>query len=324
MVSGPVDPAWIEQTARENGFSQVEFERAYRLAHLLSEINQHPWLCDRLVLKGGTAINFVHTDLARLSVDMDLNYVGSPDLDAMREERDRVTEELTRLGEAHGYTFDPHTDAHALWGARFVYENAYGSGDSIKADVNFIERVPLFGTEQHPLPELFDLPGIPVRCLTVEELYGGKLSALVQRAVPRDLYDAWHFFQEGIPHDSDRLRKAFLFHAHMSDATLETVDLTAPKALSEQDYREELDPMLQDTDRPDPEEMVATVLPRLEAMLELTGDEQAFGQRLEAQVYEPSLLFGDVEVSPDIETHPAAEWRRRHPHAQLRAGEADT
>lgn len=69
--------------------------------------------------------------------------------------------------------------------------------------------------------------------------------------------------------------------------------------------------------------MLAVVLSRLEQMLELTEREQAFGQRLEAQVYEPTLLFGDVEVSPDIEDHPAAEWRRRHPHAQLRVDEDD-
>jgi hypothetical protein len=53
MVTGPVDPAWIEETARKDQFNQDEFERAYRLAHLLGEIAEHPWLSERLVLKGG-------------------------------------------------------------------------------------------------------------------------------------------------------------------------------------------------------------------------------------------------------------------------------
>jgi hypothetical protein len=43
---------------------------------LLCEFHRHPFLNRRLVLKGGTAINLFYLDLARLSVDIDLNYVG--------------------------------------------------------------------------------------------------------------------------------------------------------------------------------------------------------------------------------------------------------
>lgn len=318
MVSGPVDPVWIEETARAEGFYQVSFERAYRLAHLLGEIAEHPWLSGRLALKGGTAINFFHTDLARLSVDLDLNYIGSANLGVMEDERPRVVEEITRIVEAHDYTSDPRPDSHALWASRFVYENTFDSGDSIKTDVNFLVRVPLYGLDHRPLPPLFDLPGPEVPCLSVEELYGGKLAALATRGAPRDAYDAVHLLDGNVDHDPDRLRKAFLFHAYMSDATLQTVDLARIEALTEKDYREELHPVLRTEERPDPEDLAATVLPPLEALLDLTEDEEAFGQRLEAQSYEPELLFGDVEVAPGIEDHPAAEWRRRTPHGQVR------
>lgn len=109
--------------------------------HPLGEISQHPWLSDRLALKGGTAINFFYTDLARLSVDKDLNYIGSAELEVMQAERQRVVEEITAIVEAHDYTPDPRPDSHALWASRFVYENCFDSGDSIKADVNFLVRV---------------------------------------------------------------------------------------------------------------------------------------------------------------------------------------
>jgi predicted nucleotidyltransferase component of viral defense system len=317
MATGPVDPGWIDRTAREQGFGQAEFERAYRLAHLLSEIAAHPWLSERLALKGGTAINFFHTDLARLSVDLDLNYIGSPDLEVMEDERDRVIGELTQLVEAHGYECDPHTDAHASWGARFLYTNSYESGDSIKADVNLVQRVPLYDVRQESLPDLFELssPGIP--CLAIEELYGGKISALATRAAPRDVYDAAWFFTNDPDHDTKRLRKAFLFHTYLQDATLETVDLDRIGARTVDDYETELYPMLRGTEDPSAGGLSGAVLDPMAGLLDLGKEERAFGERLEDQAYEPDLLFGDVDVSDDIEDHPGAEWRRRNPHGQL-------
>ena len=44
----------------------------------------------RLVLKGGTALNLFLFDLPRLSVDIDVNYIGSADRDVMLEERPTV------------------------------------------------------------------------------------------------------------------------------------------------------------------------------------------------------------------------------------------
>ena len=51
------------------------------------EIAQDPVLSQRLALKGGTALNVFYLDLDRLSVDIDLNYVGALDLAAMERER---------------------------------------------------------------------------------------------------------------------------------------------------------------------------------------------------------------------------------------------
>ena len=42
-----------------------------------------PILTERLALKGGTALNVFNLALDRLSVDIDLNYIGALDLAAM-------------------------------------------------------------------------------------------------------------------------------------------------------------------------------------------------------------------------------------------------
>ena len=66
-------PAQLERTAAETGFQAEPLEKVLQLLELLEGLRSHPFLADRLVLKGGTAINLFVLDLARLSVDVDLN-----------------------------------------------------------------------------------------------------------------------------------------------------------------------------------------------------------------------------------------------------------
>jgi predicted nucleotidyltransferase component of viral defense system len=73
------DAAQITKLAGENGFPADNFEKVLRLRELLTELHKHPFLSGKLVLKGGTALNLFYLDLARLSVDIDLNYVAHID-----------------------------------------------------------------------------------------------------------------------------------------------------------------------------------------------------------------------------------------------------
>ena len=63
---------------------------------LLEGLRKHPYLKDRLALKGGTALNLFLFDLPRLSIDIDVNYIGSADRDVMLEERPTVDRAYTR------------------------------------------------------------------------------------------------------------------------------------------------------------------------------------------------------------------------------------
>ncbi|HLF07009.1 MAG TPA: nucleotidyl transferase AbiEii/AbiGii toxin family protein [Thermoplasmata archaeon] len=317
MPTGPTDPVWVRSTAQKEGFQQDAFEKAWRLAHFLGEIATHPLLGPRLVLKGGTCINFFHAPLPRLSVDLDVNYVGNIERERMLQERPLVKEAIKSLATEHGYRMDEVADEHAGWSARFLYKNTREQTESIKVDVNYLMRLTLFGVEEKELPSVLDLDAPRIRCLATEDVYGGKLKALAVRAAPRDLYDAAAFYRGGIKHDPARLRKAFLFYCYTDDATLSTVNLKAVRSLGSKDLREGLYPMLRQNDRPDPEELLGLVIPELQKMLELESDEREFGSRLEKGMYEPELLFGPVEVSDRIRLHPAAEWRRRNPHGRL-------
>jgi hypothetical protein len=74
-----------------------------RLGELLGVIFEHPFLRSRVLLKGGTGLNLMLESPYRLSVEIDLNYVGAVDREAMLAEKPRVLEALQRLSAGLGH-----------------------------------------------------------------------------------------------------------------------------------------------------------------------------------------------------------------------------
>ena len=72
------------------GFVPAMLEKVLKLIAVLEALNRHPATAGKLALKGGTAINLFLFDVPRLSVDIDLNYVGSADREVMLAERPTI------------------------------------------------------------------------------------------------------------------------------------------------------------------------------------------------------------------------------------------
>ena len=69
---------YIAKFGKQTGFINSNIEKVIRLLDVLSFIDHQLDLSHKnLVLKGGTAINLMLTNLSRLSVDIDLDYIGS-------------------------------------------------------------------------------------------------------------------------------------------------------------------------------------------------------------------------------------------------------
>ena len=69
----------LSAEAGSTGFRPEILEKVLHLLSLLEALRSHPFLKGTLALKGGTALNLFLLDLPRLSVDVDLNYVGAAD-----------------------------------------------------------------------------------------------------------------------------------------------------------------------------------------------------------------------------------------------------
>ena len=67
----------LQREAAATGFPAETLEKSIRIVSLLNALRSHPFLKTRIALKGGTALNLFIFDVPRLSVDIDLNYIGA-------------------------------------------------------------------------------------------------------------------------------------------------------------------------------------------------------------------------------------------------------
>lgn len=129
--------------AASTGFRPEVFEKVACLMALLQSIWSHPFLKDRLVLKGGTALNLFIFDLPRLSVDIDLNYIGSPDRETMLSERPKMDDAIRAVCKREGFMVRQSPTEHAGGKWLLRYESTLGQSGNLTVDVNYMLRIPL-------------------------------------------------------------------------------------------------------------------------------------------------------------------------------------
>ena len=184
-----LDRLTLGRTAKELGFVRDTLEKVCRLVEVLKFFESDELLTDALALKGGTAINLTIFDLPRLSVDIDLDYCRSIDRNAMLDDRENISNKISKYMTANGYTLSPKSkNYHALDSFVYEYINAGGVKDNLKIEINYMLRSHILPVEKRTLK----LPGADevVKVLSVAplEIFSSKTVALLSRTAPRDLY----------------------------------------------------------------------------------------------------------------------------------------
>ena len=138
-----LSPQRLQREAIATGFRPESLEKVIRLISLLEGIFREPELRGRLALKGGTALNLFLFDVPRLSVDIDLNYIGAVDREGMEAERPSLEARLQAIFVADGFQVRRMPDEHAGGKWQLRYQGAHGQGGNLGVDLNFLHRVPL-------------------------------------------------------------------------------------------------------------------------------------------------------------------------------------
>lgn len=110
----------IEKFSHETGFIGSNIEKVIRLLDVLDFIFSKSSFQEKLVLKGGTAINLAYTNLARLSVDIDLDYHGSILREVAVADREKISNELDSFMLSEQYELSPKQGKALLCYPRYI------------------------------------------------------------------------------------------------------------------------------------------------------------------------------------------------------------
>ena len=230
--------------AREESVRPHVLEKSLQLLRLLDAIHMEESLRGKFALKGGTALNLFHFDAPRLSLDIDLNYVGSASLEKMKEDRPIVENELKRVYESLGMNVAGSATAHAGGKYEIRYPSALNRGrGSIEVDLNYMYRVPLLPLEYKESAKLGGRQSSPILLMSFEETVAGKLSALLDRDASRDLFDVYYILSSGKEMDKQKLKTVFLAYYIMEEKKKPEISLQSIQA-NPQDVIHKLRPVL--------------------------------------------------------------------------------
>ena len=201
------DPSSFLPAAQTTGFQPDNLEKVLRLRELLTEFGKHSFLRGKLVLKGGTAVNLFYLGLTRLSVDIDLNYIANVNREKMLAERSDIVKAVEQVAIGLGYKLQSGGDDHALREWHLGYSNHAGAQNHIQVEINFLMRACALPPRVLPAVSIIDSQPCEFLVLAPEEVFAGKIKAMIDRRHPRDLYDLYRFSKSGLAHDAELLRK---------------------------------------------------------------------------------------------------------------------
>ncbi|MBX9695964.1 MAG: nucleotidyl transferase AbiEii/AbiGii toxin family protein [Cyanobacteria bacterium] len=305
----------LDKLAGTTGFQQDTLEKVSYLLVLLNAIAEDDFLRKKLVLKGGTALNLFFFDLPRLSVDIDLNYVGVEDRTKVLEDRKRIEKLITGIAKSKGLQVEKQTDDYACGQSIFSYKsNVVGRG-SIKVDINYMHRITYWDIEQMNSSSLDSLSAKDVPIISLYELSAGKIVALLARTASRDLFDLQQLSSKLKANDQN-LRLAYVLYAAKQpkdwrEVTIEDI------SLSTDDVEKLLFPMVNKTltdkwgsPAKCAEDLVTSCREFLKSYFPMTEKEAQFIETLRNKGrIEPELLTNDADMSMRMKQDPGLLFR---------------
>ena len=308
--------------ARAEGFSERVVEKVLRLLGLLKTLNSHPALRGRWALKGGTALNLFVLRYPRLSVDIDLNYIGALDREEMLADRRRVERAAQAVFSREGFTVRRTPDEHAGGKWRLAYVSYAGRPAVLEVDLNYMYRQPLWDVHEADSHQIGGFRARRIPLVDLHELAAGKLAALLSRKQSRDLFDCHRIL--GLEDlRCDQLRIAFVVYGGMNRKDWRTVSI-ADIDFEERELTRQLRPMLR---APGPSghavttdyarELVEDCKRALSAVLPLADREREFlDLLLDKGEIDAGLLTCDTSLQKRIRNQPLLQWKalnvRRH------------
>ena len=301
---------YFESLSEKTGFQKDILEKVFRLADLLKIIYEVDFLKNRLVIKGGTAINFIYFNMPRLSVDIDFNFVSDETREDMLKSRENIDKILTKVFGIEGYEIEKF-QPYALLQYNLKYRNTAENIDRIKIEINFLERIPVFETVEKKISVL-DVHEFKVRTYLLEELFATKLRALLTRTAPRDMFDVYMLLKSSLKFDEKTLKKCFIFYFCLVEDFRKLV-MENINEINSLEIKKFVLPLMKKEKKIDLNEISGKVEKFTHKMLALNKNERKFIELFyEQKKIDLNLLFEDVKYNPKLKNHSMLEWRLKN------------
>lgn len=302
--------------AKRTQYKPEILEKVHKLLDTLKQFMEVPYLRDRLVLKGGTALNLFYFDnIPRMSVDIDLNYIGHLDRSVMLEERPIINDAISQILQQNQFELYRNPAHHAGGKMVWRYDSVLDQKGNLEIDLNYMYRQPLWPVAWQTPKILFNDEAVKIPVLDLHELASGKLSALFSRHASRDLFDA-HYLLTQCDLDNKKLRLAFVTYLAMTDIDIahlqpDSIDFDTTNVYNQ------LLPVLRQQELPRNKTAVKTWATNLltelrEALVKVVpfeAHEIDFINRLRnAGEIKPELITEDKAMMLKITQQPALQW----------------
>ncbi len=300
------DRTYFENLSEKTGYQKDTLEKVYLLADLLKTIAHDDFLQERLVLKGGTAINFIYFNMPRLSVDIDLNFISGGTKENMLKTRENIDKILTKIFNTKSYEIEKF-EPYALTQYNLKYINTRGNIDRIKLEINFMERTPVYPI----IEKSIHIPGtqFKVRTYGIEELFATKLRALMTRATPRDLFDIYFLLKSSLEFDEKHLKKCFIFYYCLAD-DFRKLDTKIIDEINPLEIRKFLLPMLEKGAKIDLGDAALAIKKFTGKMIALNECEEKYIELFYTEKKaDLDLLFEDIKYNASLKNHPMLKWK---------------
>jgi hypothetical protein len=130
------------------GAQSSSLAKVILLLELLDAIRSHPSLKERVVLRAARLSTCSGSTSPRLSVDIDLNYIGAVDRDRMLADRLKIEQALHAVCGRVGVQPRRVPSDHAGGKWRLNFNRVAGGTSTLEMDVNFLLRTPLWPVQR--------------------------------------------------------------------------------------------------------------------------------------------------------------------------------
>ena len=300
------------------GFRPAGVEKTIRLMRLLDTMHQHPFLKEKLALKGGAALNLFFYDIQKLSTSLCFNYIGVEEEDSLLEESTMLEELLPDIFIKEGFTSSPlpKKSVNSAWSLK--YQSSFGQHGDFRVDIDFMCRSPLFPVKTMNSHPLGSWQAHGVRVMDIHEIVAEKLVALLSGSKTEDLFDV-HRILHKRKFSPERLRIAYLVYgaANQKDwRTVTTTDVGFGTA-SQANKLAHILPLgtIRQAGGPDHygRKLVEECRRALSMVLPLYDFELEFLDLLldEGEI-DAAILTADPSLQNQIQKHPLLEWKVRN------------